>query len=49
MIKIEVAPVSAIACVVAIVKALRYSGVGFPRTLRAVAERDGGLWDAGIV
>ena len=49
MTKIEVAPVSAMACVVAIVNALRYSLVGFPRTLRAVAAIDVGAKIGSIV
>ncbi len=46
IIKIEVAPVSAMACVVAIVIALRYSVDELPRTLRAAAANDAGLPNA---
>ena len=42
IIKIDVAPVSAIACVVAIAIALRYSVVCFPKILRAAAASDVG-------
>ena len=40
MMKIEVAPVSAMACVVAIVNALRHAAFGLPRMLRAAAAID---------
>ncbi len=56
IIKIDVAPVSAIACVVAIAIALRYSDVGVPKILRAAAASDVGLasetcggWEQGDV
>ena len=39
MTKMDVVPVSAIACDVAIVIALRYSGVAVPNKRRAVAEK----------
>ena len=46
IIKMEVAPVSAMACVVAILIALRYSGDEWPRTLRAAAASDVGWLNA---
>ena len=56
IIKIDVAPVSAIACVVAIAMALRYSDVCFPKILRAAAASDVGMasetcggWEQGDV
>ncbi len=42
MIKIDVAPVSAIALDVAIVRAFRYCGTGFPNILLAVSASDVG-------
>ena len=48
MIKIDVAPVSAMACVVAIEIAFRNSDVGLPKTLRAAATSDVGAANDGI-
>ena len=46
IIKIEVAPVSAMACVVAIVTAFRYSVDGLPGTCRAASTSDFGSLNA---
>jgi hypothetical protein len=43
MMKIDVAPVSAMASFVAIVTAFKYCCVGLPNNIRAVAASDGGL------
>ncbi len=40
MIKMDVAPVSAIACFILIVIALRYCWLGEPNTCRAMAAKD---------
>ena len=48
IIKIDVAPVSAMACVVAIEMAFRNSNVGLPKTLRAAATSDVGAAIEGI-